>query len=382
MSHRPIIAVAIAVFAFSVLAAEPPARPDSRPAGSSSQAATATAPAGFAISVDRRVELISIVFRLAGHPEYGKCRLQDYAKDIDTHFAKFKDHPAVALARKLRAERGISYDAPMSLAVHLTDLPELAERTPLDKAPEGLDSRWKADDAREFLKLLRDFAKESDSQAFFDAHAKLYQQAAQRMEQATKPVRLEWFNSYYGQSTHPEFRLYLGLTNGPQCYGPHFLDKELYCILGVWEKDADCVPAFSQAVLPTVIHEFNHSYVNPVIDAHAKELEAAGQKIFVQAGPSMRRMAYSNWKTMLYESVVRAGVVRYRVAFEGAAKGEEEIRQQEQSGFKWIRGLSDLMAEYEKDRKRYPTLDSFSPRLAEFFKSYAEKTSETTQPGK
>lgn len=39
------------------------------------------------VSVDPRVELVCIVFRLAGHFEYNQARVKRYAVDVDTHFA-------------------------------------------------------------------------------------------------------------------------------------------------------------------------------------------------------------------------------------------------------------------------------------------------------
>ena len=39
------------------------------------------------VAVDPRVELVSIIFRLAGHPEYSRCRVPPYAKDLDAQFA-------------------------------------------------------------------------------------------------------------------------------------------------------------------------------------------------------------------------------------------------------------------------------------------------------
>lgn len=39
--------------------------------------------------------------------------------------------------------------------------------------------------------------------------------------------------------------------------------------------------------------------------------------------------------------------------------------------FFWIRGLSDLLGEYEADREDYPNLDSFFPEIVKFFDKYA-----------
>ena len=80
------------------------------------------------IRTDPGIEIVSIIFHLAGNPEYNRICMDSYAQDIEEHFGKFRDHEAVELARQLRQSHGVSYDAPMSLAVHLKGGVKLQER--------------------------------------------------------------------------------------------------------------------------------------------------------------------------------------------------------------------------------------------------------------
>jgi hypothetical protein len=50
------------------------------------------------IEVDPRVELIGIVFRLAGSPEFNDGTLRPYVKAIEKHFGDFDGHPVVKMA--------------------------------------------------------------------------------------------------------------------------------------------------------------------------------------------------------------------------------------------------------------------------------------------
>src|SRR5436305_840263 len=95
-------------------------------------------------SVDPRVELLSIVFHLAGNSEYNQCRVSAYCEDIDKYFTPYKDDAAIRIARELRASRGISYDAVMSMAIHLRDVETLSERVSLDAPDTRLEKRWQA----------------------------------------------------------------------------------------------------------------------------------------------------------------------------------------------------------------------------------------------
>ena len=68
--------------------------------------------------MDPRVELLSLIFRLAGNSEYNQARVKSYAEDVERQFGTFRGHPVVALATRLRNTQGVSYDACMGMAVH------------------------------------------------------------------------------------------------------------------------------------------------------------------------------------------------------------------------------------------------------------------------
>ena len=85
----------------------------------------------------------------------------------------------------------------------------------------------------------------------------------------------------------------------------------------------------------------------------------------------MRAQAYGNWQTMMRESLVRASVVRYLSSVDGEAARRKEMARQEGRQFLWVGDLSDVLAEYEKERSKHETLDSFFPRIVEFFDAYA-----------
>src|SRR5262245_1232208 len=65
--------------------------------------------------VDTRVELMSVIARLAGFQEYVRNEFKLYADDVDKHFGKHKQHPAVQFAVKIRQSNGVSFDAVMSM---------------------------------------------------------------------------------------------------------------------------------------------------------------------------------------------------------------------------------------------------------------------------
>jgi hypothetical protein len=371
-----LLAIAVLASGLPAVAADAPSKP---------AAATPAARPAVSVAVDARVELICIVFRLAGHPEYNRGRVKSYVDDVERQFGPFRNHAVVALAQKLRRTRGVSFDACMSMAVHLTDAERIEERVPFDPRPDGLDARWPLAEARTFVNELRKFAAESRFAEFFAAHRSLYETAEKRMQGLLdQEGHLEWFPEYFGERPGARFTVALALLNGPSNYGPHCRlpdgKEELYCILGAWETDAEGLPRFSKGVLETVVHEFCHSHTNAIVDRHEAELKPAGEKLYARVAAAMERQAYGQWKTMMYESLVRACTIRYVRRYQGTLAGWWKTREERGRQFAWVGELADLLAEYETGRDRYRTLDAFAPRIVKFFNEYAEKAAREPVP--
>ncbi|MHC4550545.1 MAG: DUF4932 domain-containing protein [Planctomycetota bacterium] len=329
-----------------------------------------------AVNVDPRVELLSIIFRLAGNPEYSQGKVASYVADVEAHFGKHRQHAAIETARRLRREYGVSFDAVMSMAVHVEDARTLKEAVPFSPRPAELDRRWRVADARLFLDKARRFAEETDFAGFLKEHQPLFDTAVTRFHQVVEEsAGFDWFDRFFGARPGARFTVALGMLNGGACYGPRIRisrkREDLYCILGVWSTDDEGLPRFDRDMLSTVAHEFCHSYVNWLVDKNEKKLKKAGETIYPLVASEMKRQAYGNWKTMMCESLVRASVVRYVHATRGPEAAQKEVEAQVGRSFRWTPQLSELLEEYEAQRKRYKTLEAFMPRVAAFFKDYA-----------
>jgi hypothetical protein len=337
-----------------------------------------------AVKVDPRVELMSVIFRLAGNPEYNQGRVDSYVQDVDEHFDAFREHPVVQTARKLRKTRGVSYDAVMSMALHIRDPYSLQQEMPFDPRPAALERRWEVSEAREFLAKARDFVLASDFRDFIDTHQDLYRITTERMQAVMDEHAVTgWFFDFFGSRPQARFNLVAGLLNGGGSYGPKVIypdgREELYTILGVWMTDEQGLPQFDARMLPTVVHEFCHSFANPIVERHTKELAAAGAKIFPLVAVAMRRQAYANWKTMMSESLVRASVVRWDLSENGPESAQQRIVREQKNEFFWISELAQILGIYESRRDTYPDLESFFPEIQNFFDGYAARAAEHIQ---
>jgi hypothetical protein len=329
------------------------------------------------VVVDPRVELISTIFRLAGNPEYCMGRVESYTKDVDKHFGQFRTHPAVKLAQKLRKARGVSYDACMSMAVHITDTEKCEERVPFDPRPETLERRWQVNDAREFLAAVRQFVKDTNFNEFIATHRSLYETTKSRMKDCLeKNAHMEWFDEYFGSRPEASFTLAIGLLNGPGNYGARCCTvdgkEELYCILGAWMTDDKGLPAFNQSMLGTVVHEFSHSYVNPLTAKYKTEVDKYA-KLFDPIAGRMRAQAYPAWETCVNEHIVRALTTRYSYLKVGEDAGDKSLQNERQRSFFYVPALCDSLKYYENNREKYKTFAQFYPELIKVFEDLSKQ---------
>lgn len=323
------------------------------------------------VVVDPRVELLSIIARLAGYEEYNQSRFPEYDRQVAAHFGAFKDHAVVALARKLRRDAGIGFDACMSAAIHVRDISDLAPVEARGAPNPSLEKRWTPEIFAEFIEKARSFRQTSRFDDFMASHAKLHAQAADRLQALMRrEVDLNWFEEYFGAKPGASFHVVVGMLNGGANYGPRVTRADgseiLYAILGVGEVDADGLPVFGPDTVETLAHEFSHSFVNPVIDRHRRELESAGRDLFATVRQRMEKLSYGDWKIMLDELFVRSAVVRYIQRHQGTDVAERELLDQELRGFVWIRKTCELLTEYEQHRERFNSFEAFAPRIAEY----------------
>lgn len=329
--------------------------------------------------VDERIELTSIVARLAGYGEFVHNDFKIYADDVDKHFGKYKDHAVIEFAKQVREKNGIGFDAVPGLAVHLNQTPQLTPRVPF--TADVPDKRWGKADAERFAKLLAQFYKDAECEKFFKAHTEMYRTAESRFQKVLDKVNFAWYQKFYGEMPKGSFNLYLGLLNGGGNFGPKVVlpkgKEELFSVMGTWATEADRLPSYTDEVLPTIIHEFNHSFINHLVAADEAAFAKSGEKVFPLVTEQMSRLAYGAWDTAVKESLVRAAVVRYLFenpvnlkVFAGTKPEDvpfQIINLENNRGFYWMNDLVTLLGTYENARKTYPTFRSFMPMIEAYF---------------
>jgi hypothetical protein len=333
-------------------------------------------------TIDKRVEILSIVSRLAEYDEYNQDAAKKYVSAIHLHFDKFKSDTLIGFAKIVREELGIGFDAVMSLAVNLKQDKQQFTLQPNWK--NDIDTRWTKKATLQFVHLLNQFYTKAKAELFFKNQENYYNKALIAFNQVQVKFNQQWYYNYYGITPKDKFSIIVGCGNGGANYGPSInltkTVRQVYAVMGSWSFDKDGNPVFKvEDYLPTLIHEFNHSFINPLLFKHQSDtvLSNSMLKILDTMKTEMERQAYGNWETILNESLVRASVVRYLFKNNDGDNNivNDEIAEQLNRGFLWTKELVSLLEVYENNRTKYPSIIDFYPEIITFFKSTADSIS-------
>lgn len=326
-------------------------------------------------TVDQRIELISIAFRLADAWEYSSNEFTDYVGQIQMHYGEFKNHELIEYIKMIRDERSIGYDAVMAYAINITQPPDMKPLIPFSETVP--DKRWGLKTSQRFLGLLNAFYRDTNSELFFNQHTRMYRMASERFENVHKDLNIDWYTDFYGELPKGEFKTVIAAGIGDKGYGPQMVmpdGKEvIYAVIGVSQLDAQGFPEFNKEYFfPTVLHEFNHPFVNHLIHQYENDLISSGQRIYSVLGSQMNEQGYANWQAMFAEALVRAAVIKYMADndFDEVAI-QAETTEQLENGFVWTAALVQELARFDRNRVIYPRLEDFMPEVVTFFNSEA-----------
>ncbi|CAM3797628.1 DUF4932 domain-containing protein [Flavobacterium gelidilacus] len=327
--------------------------------------------------VDERIELLSIVFRLAEAKEYNSKAFKIYTDKIENHFGKYKNHELIEFIKKIREEDGVGFNATMNMAIHLGSAPNFK---PLVKFSNSIpEERWKKKNSLKFIKLLRKFYADSECEKFFKENSELYRKTSSDFLPIYNELDLNWYKSFYGKEPNEKFIIVNALGNGTGNYGPDIQFKngkrEVYAIIGTWKVDSLGFAKFDKEIyFSTLLHEFNHSFINYLTEIHKTELEKSGKEIFEVVEEQMNKQSYGKWEIMINESLVRASVIKYMKDHNFEKNEiEEETQEQLNRGFLWINELVIELENYENNRDKYSTLENYMPNLILAFEKYAKE---------
>lgn len=321
------------------------------------------------IRVDEKAELLLTVQYLSDYFLVTEAEL-DYKKELEEAFGAYREHPAVNLFKSM-SQRYFAFDKPIEFICHYS-FPELEVVVPFE---EDHIIYWNYRDTLDlFARELKDFYEASSFHAFFEANQPFYDSVAADVR--TKLSGTDYvghLEGYYraGQASYNVIVSPLLHSGG---FGPRTRRQDgshdLYAFIGPSAKSG-AFPQFNTNYLAfdLILHEFSHSFCNPVVNAHYAELEQF-ECLYEPIAEAMQKQGYGNWKTCLYEHLVRASVVRL-VHHAFGQKYAEALRkvEVEEGSFAYLDGILAVLEAYEG--REGAAFDSIAPGLLVYFEEQA-----------
>ena len=113
-------------------------------------------------------------------------------------------------------------------------------------------------------------------------------------------------------------------------------------------------------------HEFCHTVINPLTDAHAKQVESLAHRYQLVA-ERMQGQIGNTWSDCVTEHIMRAVTARIIALRYGEKQSIALLHKHLAWGFIYVPRLLNALKRYEQQRAQYPTIAAFYPELLQAF---------------
>jgi Domain of unknown function (DUF4932) len=319
------------------------------------------------ISIDERVETLYTVaflnnyFLVSNHQS-------EYTHLIMKDLLDLKNHKAVKLFDTLSKKHHFTFYRPVEWILQYSDFPQLEKiYKKTDDLPQVSDNKEYMLD--EFRNELKKFYNDSLYQKYIRNIKEYNLKTIEKVKQSPTIEKLPtYLENYYGKKLG-SYNLILSPLVHSGGFNSEIIDREgklnVYATIGP-NGEIDFIPVFDKDYLEMdmVLHEFGHSYVNPLMDKYEKKIEKLKEKYFTEKLKlDAENEGYTGWKYVFNELLLRATTIKITEKNFGKDKANELIEYEKSVGFGLVENIVEILRLYENNRDKYPTFDEFYPVL-------------------
>ncbi|MFX0116456.1 MAG: DUF4932 domain-containing protein [Candidatus Hodarchaeota archaeon] len=333
--------------------------------------------------VDPRMELLSIAlsmttwFELRGLPEDVNY---PYAEDIGGWFGNYSDHVLIKQLQRC-TDMGFAYDAPVNFICHFGPPQALVQRYNYSwSIIRGVDET----ELNKLAEVFRAFAVETNFMTFYAAHQSFYEEIETTIntEQNWTEVRV-LLERFFGESRASYSVILAPFLFPGGGYGGWVAtttETHALCVIRTPSIQNER-PAFGSpaTIKHLALHEFAHSFINPVVDQHLWAIQDYVE-LFTPVADNMSQMGYGLWQVMLYEILVRAFTAWAYGEEYGHDSVDDKLDHEEELGFYFIRDIYKAYRDFMANRDSYPTWGGFFPEILRVLEKVATSDSSSAQP--
>ncbi|MGU3376549.1 DUF4932 domain-containing protein [Chryseobacterium sp. M5A1_1a] len=314
------------------------------------------------------------------------------------HFKKYKDDPSILrIAELLRQIRDLLHDNGPILnhLLNQKDFPaegQMYDGLQIKTDPQVEEHPQVKPMIKELTDSLRRFYTYADVGSFMKTNKAFYEGALREASKDIKPGSYQFMEKWYGQ-TFPSYMLYISpampITPGEDNYrgfGPNILTADGK-IPSMVVSSSRMLPlqqsltsyrhfGFDNPEVTSFItgHEIGHTFVNPLLDHFKDQIQADSALYTHELAALVEKNNIRGWYVCLIEHLVRLGEIRVALAMKDP-KEAERLRRIHIGEYKCvlIPLLEIKIAEYEQNRIKYPTFESYLPKLLNYLSSLTPK---------
>ncbi len=308
-------------------------------------------------TVDERMELTGIVFKIAGIEEYVNNMPPQYSDAVDKWFEKYADHELFRFIKEMRQERGLALAGIAASAPYLVINDDGIHDSNI-KSGSDIDGRWTDENWSKYVGLLDDFYHKSKFHDFFISQTEFYTTLMEQMDMHLENIDTTWFHSFFGSYEPPV--VYASPCNGPNnyCFSDPTLSEDGYGIsIGV-----------SYDPKTSLLHEMCHRYTGFSTDYYPRVKDAMS-RIF-ETGYVVRKFwdnHYGTGETVFNEWITNLAVAMYIKEHDNTqALRNFTAIQRIWKGYIWMPRAVEFMENFYVDRDQYRLFEDFMPRICEF----------------
>ena len=152
---------------------------------------------------------------------------------------------------------------------------------------------------------------------FFSSQEDFYRRSVGNLNDALLDQEITvWLQDFFGQEPDG-YTIIVGMQTGYGNYGlSRFRTDGSQAFVSVIGASSPSlfggIPRFTAWwVIPTIVHEFAHSFVNPFVFEKEQALRPISERLFPSHRKQMMSQGYSTWAHLAFEYLVRASVNRY-----------------------------------------------------------------------
>lgn len=314
-------------------------------------------------SIDPRMELLAAIHLLSGNNDLVNRNLS-YSREVCNYFDSFSSEEAVPLTGNLKLQYGFSYDAPVTLMLHLSQLPKLEKQ--IEYSDYLLKRSGGVDNLEQYRKAIRQFAGTSNFEDFWNSKISFYHQIVDATigdiggNDLVKAME-DYFNETQG-SYHIVITPAFYGGKGPKIPGTDGKDQIYACVSPTDMQNG--IPYLNENNLCHYVwHEFGHSFVNPLTSRYIDRV-LSQSKLFEPIKDVMSGQAYRSWETCVNEHIIRAVHIRLIDLNVDSLQSKALLSNELGNGFIYIEPLLEKLKDFESQRDRNRvTFTEFYPEL-------------------